>query len=128
MFKKFKGTKLSLVGLSLVVALAGCNTAPKDEAKKAETEEAKQVVILTNGDEAVTAMENALNGAGYEGEYVFQSLGTSELGGKLMAEGDQIDANLVTMSSYFVESAQEKHNMFKDLTFKTNALEQYPSY
>ena len=73
-------------------------------------------------------MENALKGAGYEGQYVFQSLGTSELGGKLMAEGDKIDANLVTMSSYFVESAQEKHHMFTDLTFKTNALDQYPSY
>ena len=54
-------------------------------------------------------MENALDGAGYEGQYLVQSLGTSELGGKLIAEGDQIEANLVTMSSYFVESAQEKH-------------------
>ena len=129
MLKKFKGIKLSLVGLSLAVALAGCSNTPKDEANKAETEEAKEVVILTNGDEeAVASMENALKGAGYEGQYVFQSLGTSELGGKLMAEGDKIEANLVTMSSYFVESAQEKHHMFTDLTFKTNALEQYPSY
>ena len=129
MLKKFKGIKLSLVGLSLAVALAGCSNTPKDEANKATTEEAKQVVILTNGDEeAVASMENALKGAGYEGQYVFQSLGTSELGGKLMAEGDKIEANLVTMSSYFVESAQEKHHMFTDLTFKTNALEQYPSY
>ena len=57
-----------------------------------------------------------------------QSLGTSELGGKLLAEGDQIEANLVTMSSYFVDSAQEQHSMFRDLSFETNALEEYPSY
>lgn len=125
MFKTIKGIMLSLVALSLVFALVGCNNNAKDQA----TSEAKKVVILTNGDEeAVASMETALKGAGYEGKYVVQSLGTSELGGKLMAEGDKIEANLVTMSSYFVESAQEKHKMFTDLTFKTNALEQYPSY
>jgi iron(III) transport system substrate-binding protein len=45
-----------------------------------------------------------------------------------MAEGDKIEANLITMSSYFVESAQEKHKMFKDLSFTTNALDSNPAY
>jgi iron(III) transport system substrate-binding protein len=121
MSKLIKGMMLSFVALSLVFALASCSNKAVGEANK--------VVILTNGDEeAVASMETALKGAGYEGKYVFQSLGTSELGGKLMAEGDKMEANLVTMSSYFVESAQEKHNMFKDLTFTTEALEQYPAY
>lgn len=125
MFKKIKGMLLSLVAFSLVFALVGCNNHSKD----AKANEAKKVVIVTNGDEeAVAAMEKSLKGAGFEGKYVVQSLGTSELGGKLIAEGDKIDANLVTMSSYFVQSAQEKHNMFTDLTFTTNALDKYPSY
>ena len=63
-----------------------------------------------------------------KGQYLVQSLGTSELGGKLLAEGDQIDANLVTMSSYFLESAQEKHSMFTDLSFESHALEKYSSF
>ncbi|MEH7308916.1 extracellular solute-binding protein [Neobacillus drentensis] len=124
MLKKFRGSILALLALSLVFSLAACSST-----KTEGTEEAKKVVISTNGDEeAVAAMEKALKNAGYDGKYVVQSLGTSELGGKLIAEGDKIDANLVTMSSYFVESAQEKHSMFKDLTFETNALEKYPSY
>ena len=106
MLKKFKGITLSLAALGLVGSLVGCNTSEKDQAT---SDEAKEVVILTNGDEeAVESMENALNGAGYEGDYVFQSLGTSELGGKLIAEGDQIDANLVTMSSYFSRKCSRK--------------------
>lgn len=121
MFKSMKKLILSLVVLSLVFVAAACNSGSKDGAQ--------QVVIQTNGDEeAVAAMENALNKAGYEGKYIVQSLGTSELGGKLLAEGKQIEANLITMSSYYIESAQKQHDMFKDLSFETKALETYPSY
>ncbi|MDW0114310.1 ABC transporter substrate-binding protein [Sporosarcina saromensis] len=89
----------------------------------------EKVVIQTNSDEeAKAAMEQALKDAGYEGQYILQSLGTSELGGKLLAEGKLLEADLVTMSSYFIESAQQQHNMFKELPFETNALEQYPSF
>lgn len=120
MLKSIKGILLSLVSLSLIFALAACGSGEAAEGK---------VVIYTNGDEAASeAMESALNEAGYEGKYVLQSLGTSELGGKLMAEGDKIEADLVTMSSYFIESAQQQHAMFEDLTFSTKALEQHPSY
>ncbi|MED3571070.1 extracellular solute-binding protein [Cytobacillus praedii] len=113
-----KKVTIFLVLLGLVLAITGCNSKKEEE-----------VVIYTNGDEeAVAAMENALNKAGYEGEYVFQSLGTSELGGKLMAEGKQIEADLVTMSSYFLESSQEEHSMFKDLAFDANALEEHPAF
>ena len=59
---------------------------------------------------------------------MFQTFGTSELGGKLLAEGKNIEADLVTMSSFYVESAQQQNGMFKDLTFDTGALEEYPSY
>ncbi|WP_141993978.1 extracellular solute-binding protein [Bacillus sp. B4EP4a] len=120
MFKTMKIALLSLVALGLVFVLVGRNSGKADEEK---------VVIYTNGDEEATAaMETSLKDAGYEGKYVLQSLGTSELGGKLLAEGTEIEADVVTMSSYFIESAQEQHSMFKDLSFSTKALEQNPAY
>ena len=97
---------------------AGCGKSSSDE-----------VVIYSNADdEAVEAMKSALDANGYEGKYLFQSFGTSELGGKLLAEGSNIEADLVTMSSFYLESAQAENNMFADLTFDTGALEEYPSY
>ena len=89
----------------------------------------KQVVIYSNADdEAVTAMKNALDNNGYKDKYIFQNFGTSELGGKLLAEGTDIEADLVTMSTFYVESAQEQNDMFLDLTFDPHALAEYPSY
>ncbi|WP_342575689.1 extracellular solute-binding protein [Paenibacillus sp. FSL M8-0142] len=121
MMKTLKGMLLSLFAISMVFALAGCGSGTFGEAKK--------VVIYTNGDEeAVAAMEASLKNAGYDGQYIMQSMGTSELGGKLMAEGGDIEADLVTMSSYFIESSQTKHSMFKDLTFETGAIDSYPAY
>ena len=89
----------------------------------------QKVVIYTNADEeAIASMEKALKADGFENKYIITTFGTSELGGKLMAEGDKLEAGLVTMSSYFIESAQQKNKMFVDLTFDTKALNQYPSY
>jgi iron(III) transport system substrate-binding protein len=119
MKKIVKNVLLCLLLISLFMSLVGC----------ASNKNAQKVVIYTNADkEAVEAMEKSLTTAGYEGKYVLQTMGTSELGGKLMAEGDKIDANVVTMSSYFIDSAQTKHNMFADLNFETKALEKYPVY
>ena len=68
----------------------------------------KQVVIYSNADdEAVEAMKTALDAGGYEGKYLFQTFGTSELGGKVMAEGTNIEADLLTLSTFYVDSAQE---------------------
>lgn len=101
-------------------ALTGC---------KGNSGAEEQVVLYTNADdEAVAAMENALNANGYEGKYLLQTFGTSELGGKLLAEGSDIEADMITMSSFYEESAQEEHPMFKDLEFETGALEEYPAY
>lgn len=88
-----------------------------------------QVIIYSNADdEAVEAMKHALDGNGYEGKYVLQTFGTSELGGKLLAEGANIEADLVTMSSYYIDSAQSQNHMFRDLTFDHSALKEYPAY
>jgi len=120
MSKAWRGMLLSLVSVSLIFALVGC---------AGGTKETKKVVIYTNADEeAVAAMEAALSDAGYADRYVLQSFGTSELGGKLIAEGNKIEADLVTMSSYFVNSAQTKHSMFNDLTFDTRALDAQPAF
>lgn len=114
--------RMTSLGLAAVLAasafsVSGC-------AKKEQ-----QIVIYSNADdEAVEAMKHALDGNGYEGKYLFQTFGTSELGGKLLAEGKNIEADLVTMSSFYLESAQEKNQMFSDLTFDAKALEEYPAY
>ena len=99
--------------------LTGCSTGSSDE----------QVIIYSNADdEAVEAMKNALDGNGYEGQYMFQTFGTSELGGKLLAEGTNIEADMVTMSSFYLDSAQEQNSMFLDLTFDAPTLEETPAF
>ncbi|WP_353652997.1 extracellular solute-binding protein [Olsenella uli] len=76
-----------------------------------------QVVIASNADEeALAAYRNALDAAGYEGQYVIQSFGTSELGGKLLAEGTNLEADVITMSSCYVDSAEDQNAMFAELT------------
>jgi ABC-type Fe3+ transport system substrate-binding protein len=106
-----------LCGLLGVSALTGC--------QKKE----KEVIIYTNADdEAIEAMKKALDNNGYENQYILQSFGTSELGGKLLAEGINIEADLVTMSSFYLDSAQETSHMFKDLTFETKPIQDYPSF
>ena len=89
----------------------------------------KEVVIYSNADdEAVEVMKKTLDANGYEGKYLFQTFGTSELGGKLLAEGTNMEADLVTMSSFYLESSEAENDMYADLTFETGALEEYPSY
>jgi len=120
MQKAMKQVALLLITVSLIFVTVACSNSSAASQK---------IVIATNGDEeAITAMENALNEAGYEGKYQLQSLGTSELGGKLIAEGKDIEADLVTMSSYFLESAQQQNDMFTDLTFETKSLDEHPTF
>ena len=104
-------------GLCAAAVLTGC--------QKKE----REVVIYTNADdEAIEAMKGALDGGGYEGKYILQSFGTSELGGKLLAEGANIEADMVTMSSFYLDSAQETNHMFQNLTFETKSLAEYPAF
>lgn len=120
MSKRLKKSVLLAMLTALIAILAACSASGKENEK---------VVLYSNGDEeAVAAMESSLDEAGYEGEYVIQSLGTSELGGKLLAEGAKMEADLVTMSSYFVESAQEQSDMFSNITVESEPLKNHPSY
>lgn len=92
-------------------------------------ESSDQVIIYSNADdEAVEAMKETLDENGYKDQYVFQTFGTSELGGKLMAEGTNLEADLVTMSTFYVDSAQDKNKMFKSLDFEVNTLDEFPDY
>ena len=101
------------------MGLTGCDTGSSDD----------QVIIYSNADEeAITAMENALDNNGYEGKYRFQTFGTSELGGKLLAEGTDIEADMVTMSTFYVESAQAQNSMFQDLTFDVDTIDEFEPY
>ena len=110
---------LLLAAMLGVTCLVGCGNKSEEE----------QVIIYSNADdEAVEAMKLTLDANGYEGKYVFQSFGTSELGGKMLAEGRDIEADIITMSSYYIESAQAKYEMFQELSFDVNTTEEYPSF
>lgn len=75
-----------------------------------------QVIIYSNADqEALDAYRTALDKNGYAGDYIIQAFGTSELSGKLAAEGSAIEADVITMSSYYIDSAQANSHMFADL-------------
>ena len=106
------------IGITSAFTVTGCGKNASD-----------QVIIYSNADdEAIASMKKALDENGYKGKYLIQTFGTSELGGKLLAEGTDIEADLVTMSSFYLESSQESNNMYTDLTFDTGAMEEYPSY
>ncbi|NSN06869.1 extracellular solute-binding protein [Enterococcus faecalis] len=111
-----------LVGsiLMLLGIIAGCNKNHVSQEK---------ITIYTNADEEpVEVIKNVLDENGYKGKYILQSLGTSELGGKLLAEGKNIEADLVTMSTFYLNSAQKKEKMFKKLNLSINSLVKVPEY
>ncbi|MGO3779399.1 MAG: extracellular solute-binding protein [Enterococcus viikkiensis] len=88
-----------------------------------------KVTIYTNADEEpVAVMKKVLDDNGYKGKYVLQSFGTSELGGKLLAEGKNIEADLVTMSTFYLNSAQQKEKMFKEEKLPVKPLAKIPDY
>lgn len=117
---KFKKLLLAVSSMLLsVIFLVGC-----------ESEKSKgPVVFYSNADdEVIEVIESVLKQHGYGDKYLFQSLGTSELGGKLLAEGKNIEADFITMASYYVDSAQAKHQMFLPLNFKVDSLEPMPNF
>ncbi len=117
---------LCTAAAAAVFVMSGCDN--KETAGTASVS-TKQVVIYTNADEeAQSAMRNALDSNGLKGAYIMQSFGTSELGGKLVAEGRNIEADVVTISTYYLESLQNKANLFKNLTFPVKTIEKTPAY
>lgn len=119
-----KAVAAGLVGV-LAVTVVGVTA----HSSAGNSTDGEQVVIYSNADdEAVDAMKHALDDNGFEGKYIFQTFGTSELGGKLLAEGTNIEADLVTMSSFYLDSAQEQNQMFQRLTFQAETLSETPDF
>lgn len=117
-----------VLGLSACL-LAGCGKDGKKEDSKGDSKSGGKVVIYSNADdEAVQAMSEALDNNGFKGKYAFETFGTSELGGKILAEGKNMEADMVTMSTFYLKSAQEQNKMFADLDFKPDTLEQIPAF
>ncbi|WP_426427446.1 extracellular solute-binding protein [Staphylococcus equorum] len=90
-----------------------------------------KVVIATNSDEeAITVMEKTLDQHGFKGEYIIQPHSTAELGGKMIAEGKNIEADVVTQSTYYLESAQDKNNMFLPMEGEKQkkTIDSFPNY
>lgn len=117
---KSKITKfaVAIIALFSLISLTGCSSTNSE-----------QVIIYSNGDEEATnAIKKALDENGFKDQYLLQTFGTSELGGKLLAEGTNIEADLITMSSFYIESAQTQKNMFVDLTFEAPTLNAYPKF
>lgn len=112
----------SAVILAATVLVVGVSTVAEGGGKEL-------VVIYSNADdEAITAMKETLDKNGFAGKYILQSFGTSELGGKLLAEGKDLEADLITMSTFYIDSAQEEHQMFADLKISKNTLEERKAY
>ena len=112
--------KRALAGLVIVAVMAGGITTFTVAGSQGNEGEEKVVIYSNADDEAVECMKAALDENGYKGQYILQTFGTSELGGKLLAEGENIEADLITMSTFYVDSAQKEQKMFLDLTFEVN--------
>lgn len=118
--------RLLALGLSMTMAfslLAGCGSGSTGGS------DGDQVVIYSNADdEAVTAMEHALDANGYKGQYIVETFGTSELGGKILAEGTNLEADVVTMSTFYLQSAQKTNKMLLPLDFEVKTIEKSPDF
>ena len=101
-------------------------TSCKSENKK---DEEQKVVIYTNADEEpVKDIIDTLDNNGYKDKYMMQSFGTSELGGKLFAEGNKMEADLITMSTYSVDTVQKENEMFKEVSIEMVPLKDDSKY
>jgi len=96
---------LAALALLAIGALAGCGNRSADGL----------VVIYSNADlEAIEVMTNTLNDNGFQGQFEIQVFGTSDLSARLVAEGVNIESDIVTLSTFFLDTEQEMNNLFAD--------------
>ena len=108
-----------LIWVWMMLLLAGCGISV----------DADKVVIYSNADtEAIAAMTAALDAGGYRGKYVFETYGTGELGGKLLIEGAGLEADIITMSTFYIQETQKLQSMFLPLEFVPETVEPCPEY
>lgn len=122
--EKQKAQRFINVRRAGLIFVAGCMLLVMNVSGNRDT-----VVIYSNADEeALSAMRHALDEHGFVDQYILQSFGTSELGGKILAEGTNLEADMITMSTYYIDSAQEQQQMFENLTFRTNTIKAASDY
>ncbi|WP_159721431.1 extracellular solute-binding protein [Enterococcus sp. CSURQ0835] len=128
MNRKLKKTLAGLCLIGTLTLLGACGKSSASESHASAASD-KKVVIYTNADEEpVNVIKKVLDTNGYKNKYVLQSFGTSELGGKLLAEGKHIEADLVTMSTFYLDSAQKKSQLFKPLKLAATPLTKVPDF
>ncbi|VEI13597.1 ABC transporter substrate-binding protein [Trueperella bialowiezensis] len=109
----------AVIAAFMMVGLTACSS----------SDNADKIIIFSNADdEAVEAIEVALDENGYAGKYIIQGFGTAELGGKLLTEGAHTQADVVTMSSFYLETQQERNDMFLPLEFPVDTIDETPDY
>lgn len=113
-----KGKIISIVGITLIgliILLFTYNNSSSNIKNK--------VIIYSNADEeAIEAIKSTLDNNSYLDKYIIQNFGTSELGGKLLAEGTNIEADLIILSSFYLDTAQQQNNVLQKLNFDYNLL------
>lgn len=130
--KNFRLKALTLVMsamLAVGLLLTGCASSTSSGSSSSSNSSSDTVVIYCNSDdEALEVIKKTLDNNGYKGKYTISTFGTSELGGKMLAEGKDLEADLLCMSSFYIDSAQKKYDMFEDLDVKSEPLATYPDY
>ncbi|MCL2676569.1 MAG: extracellular solute-binding protein [Streptococcaceae bacterium] len=83
----------------------------------------KPLVIYTNADtEAINVMKSTLDNNGFKGDYQFQEFGSSDLNAKVTAEGENIQSDLITLSTFYIDSAQQSSQMFANWNTPKNGV------
>lgn len=96
--------------------------------KQATGKAIKPVVIYSNADdEAIEVMKKTLDGTDMKGKYKIQVFGTTELGGKLLSEKTNLEADVITLSTYYLDAAKSDLTDFKVKTDGIDKTENFQS-
>ncbi|MCL1949243.1 MAG: ABC transporter substrate-binding protein [Turicibacter sp.] len=103
--KKTAFTKLLALGafMGSMAFLGACSDAQAND----------PVIIFSSADaEAIRVIEEQLDANGFAGQYLIQVLGTGELAGRLVAEGSNIEADIVTLTTFHLDSNEDLFTAF----------------
>lgn len=114
---------LMMTSLLFIFGLTACATHSPEHPKN------KQLVIYTNADtEAVNIMKKTLDSNGFKGGYKFQEFGSSDLNAKLIAEGSNISSDIITLSTFYIDSAQNSSQVFAEWNTPSNVINSRSTY
>jgi iron(III) transport system substrate-binding protein len=105
-----------------IFGLTGCSNSTSSNGKQ-------PLVIYTNGDaEAIEVMKSTLDNNGFKNEYKLQEFGSSDLNAKVAAEGENISADLVTLSSFYIDSIQKNSQTFAEWNTPQNSINKQEAF